>query len=88
MALVDKIIMPQTNQSPSASLQDSHGRVIRKLRVSLLDACNLRCGYCMPLQMKFANSFSIEHCIKSSNLIDIHLIYLDDLGNFSHGTQW
>ncbi len=34
-------------------LIDSHGRRIRKLRVSLLDACNFRCFYCMPLDAKF-----------------------------------
>ena len=27
---------------------DKHGRAMRKLRLSLLDACNLRCQYCMP----------------------------------------
>lgn len=29
-------------------LIDPHGRVLRKLRVSLTDACNQRCAYCMP----------------------------------------
>lgn len=29
-------------------LIDKHGRRMRKLRISLLDACNLRCLYCMP----------------------------------------
>ncbi|MCB1934423.1 MAG: GTP 3',8-cyclase MoaA [Nitrosomonas sp.] len=29
-------------------LVDKHGRRMRKLRISLLDACNLRCLYCMP----------------------------------------
>lgn len=29
-------------------LLDAHGRVKRKLRVSLTDRCNLRCHYCMP----------------------------------------
>lgn len=31
-----------------AALIDSSGRRIRKLRVSLTDACNYRCTYCMP----------------------------------------
>ena len=31
-----------------APLIDAHGRPILSLRVSLLDACNLRCTYCMP----------------------------------------
>lgn len=34
-------------------LRDSHGRKIRKLRVSLTDKCNLRCHYCMPLDATF-----------------------------------
>lgn len=33
---------------PPTSLLDRHGRVKRKLRVSLTDRCNLRCPYCMP----------------------------------------
>lgn len=32
---------------------DQHGRTINYLRVSLTDACNLRCVYCMPEQMTF-----------------------------------
>lgn len=34
-------------------LIDKHGRVIRKLRVSLTDACNYRCFYCMPAKAAF-----------------------------------
>jgi len=34
-------------------LIDEHGRQIRKLRLSLTDRCNLRCHYCMPIDMKF-----------------------------------
>jgi GTP 3',8-cyclase len=30
------------------SLIDSHGRVLRDLRVSLTDRCNFRCLYCLP----------------------------------------
>lgn len=30
------------------SLNDSLGRPLRDLRISLTDRCNLRCGYCMP----------------------------------------
>jgi cyclic pyranopterin phosphate synthase len=30
-------------------LTDRHGRVARKLRISVTDRCNLRCAYCMPL---------------------------------------
>ena len=31
-----------------AALQDSYGRPIRDLRVSLTDRCNFRCFYCLP----------------------------------------
>lgn len=34
-------------------ITDMHGRVIHYLRISLTDACNLRCVYCMPEHMKF-----------------------------------
>jgi cyclic pyranopterin phosphate synthase len=34
-------------------LQDTHGRVMRKLRVQLTDACNFRCFYCMPEGTRF-----------------------------------
>ncbi|MCS7049523.1 MAG: GTP 3',8-cyclase MoaA [Verrucomicrobiae bacterium] len=33
--------------------RDQYGREIRYLRVSLTDACNLRCVYCMPEHMTF-----------------------------------
>jgi cyclic pyranopterin phosphate synthase len=34
-------------------LEDPHGRIIRKLRVQLTDACNFRCFYCMPEGTRF-----------------------------------
>lgn len=37
-------------------LIDSHGRWIRKLRVSLTDVCNFRCSYCMPGKVRFKPS--------------------------------
>lgn len=45
------------------SLVDSHGRKIRKLRLSLTDKCNLRCHYCMPVDSTFMdekNYLSVE----------------------------
>ena len=35
-------------------MTDQYGRTMRKLRVSLLDACNFRCTYCMPASATFA----------------------------------
>ena len=34
-------------------LTDSYGRQLKKLRVSLIDACNFRCTYCMPEDAHF-----------------------------------
>ncbi|HWN95362.1 MAG TPA: GTP 3',8-cyclase MoaA [Methylomirabilota bacterium] len=33
---------------PASLLVDSHGRVMRDLRVSVTDRCNFRCMYCLP----------------------------------------
>ncbi len=44
------------NVKPIVPLIDNYGRRIRKLRVSLLDACNFRCVYCMPLNPVFMDS--------------------------------
>ena len=35
------------SRSPSAPL-DARGRPLRDLRLSVIEACNFRCGYCMP----------------------------------------
>ncbi len=40
----------------SPALLDDHGRVMRKLRVSLTDACNYRCFYCMEENPVFTPS--------------------------------
>lgn len=37
-------------------LVDAHGRRMRKLRVSITEACNLRCRYCMPVHAAFAGA--------------------------------
>lgn len=39
--------------APRAAVQDQFGRTIDYLRVSLTDACNLRCVYCMPKNARF-----------------------------------
>jgi cyclic pyranopterin phosphate synthase len=40
-------------------LIDAHGRMMRKLRVQLTDACNFRCLYCMPKDVRFQPSESL-----------------------------
>lgn len=37
-------------------LTDEYNRTIKKLRVSLLDSCNFRCLYCLPLKASFLDS--------------------------------
>jgi cyclic pyranopterin phosphate synthase len=37
-----------SENSKQSSLQDSFGRIAKKLRISVTDRCNLRCMYCMP----------------------------------------
>ena len=47
-------------------MNDSYGRNIHYLRVSLTDRCNLRCVYCMPADMKFA---PLAHLLQDDELI-------------------
>lgn len=42
-----------THIDPPGALFDAHGRHLHYLRVSLTDACNLRCVYCMPDDIVF-----------------------------------
>jgi GTP 3',8-cyclase len=44
------------NSDPSR-LVDSHGRVLRDLRVSVTDRCNFRCLYCLPETEAAANFY-------------------------------
>lgn len=34
--------------SMKSELIDNYGRIAKKLRISVTDRCNMRCGYCMP----------------------------------------
>jgi len=45
---------PSRNPSADdACLVDSHGRIIRDLRLSITDKCNFRCVYCMEPDVRF-----------------------------------
>lgn len=46
-------IAPAPTHFPIEQMHDSYGRRIHYLRISLTDACNLRCVYCMPENMTF-----------------------------------
>src|SRR2546421_5569086 len=43
--------------SLNRALTDSHGRVLRDLRVSVTDRCNFRCLYCLPETEAAANFY-------------------------------
>jgi len=44
-----------------AGLVDSHGRVLRDLRVSVTDRCNFRCLYCLPETEEAANFYRTRY---------------------------
>ena len=41
-------------------IKDSFGRPLRDLRISVLDRCNYRCPYCMPVEL-FGDDFKFIH---------------------------
>lgn len=49
-------------------LIDKHQRKLKKLRVSLLDACNMRCFYCMPEHPSFLTS---DKLLSSNEIFEI-----------------
>lgn len=54
-----KMIEEQVSQATSGkrtSVTDTHGRMLRDLRISVTDRCNLRCRYCMPKEV-FGEAF-------------------------------
>jgi cyclic pyranopterin phosphate synthase len=51
--LTATLLTPLPASYPIQPVHDSYGRRINYLRISLTDACNLRCVYCMPEQMTF-----------------------------------
>jgi cyclic pyranopterin phosphate synthase len=58
-------------------LQDTYGRVLRNLRISVTDRCNLRCQYCMPEEdYVWLPRAEILHFEEVSALVDVFL----DLG--------
>ena len=36
---------------PTGPLQDQHQRILKDLRISVIDQCNFRCTYCMPKEV-------------------------------------
>ena len=52
--------------TPAPVLADSHGRILRDLRVSVTDRCNFRCLYCLP-ETEAAQNFYRGHWAKLPN---------------------
>jgi cyclic pyranopterin phosphate synthase len=58
--------------SMKSKLIDNYGRIAKKLRISVTDRCNMRCGYCMPKNnTKWFDStdvLSFEEIVRLSSL--------------------
>jgi len=75
--------------TPTALLVDSHGRVLRDLRVSVTDRCNFRCLYCLP-ETEAAQNFYRGHWAKMPNPAPItqqwvprtHLLSFEEIERF------
>jgi len=53
---------------------DTYGRLLRNLRVSITDRCNLRCGYCMPEEeYVWLPREAILHFEEISRLVDVFI---------------
>ena len=70
MAPVPMLAAP--DEYPIEPVHDSFGRRINYLRISLTDACNLRCVYCMPEDMTF------QH--RSELMTDEEMLFLVRVG--------
>ena len=61
-------IDPVPGYVPGTHLTDSFGRTLHYLRISLTDACNLRCVYCMPENMQFMPK---SHLLTDSEILEL-----------------
>jgi cyclic pyranopterin phosphate synthase len=54
--------------------RDVYGRLLRNLRISITDRCNLRCGYCMPEEeYVWLPRDAILHFEEISRLVDVFI---------------
>lgn len=69
------MVIATRSRTLSDALVDKHGRRLRKLRISLTEACNLRCVYCMPVHARFAKEDQLlppdELLEIAGNLVDL-----------------
>lgn len=54
----------------SIAITDSSGRQFKKLRLNLLDACNMRCMYCMPENQVFKNISDLLSTDQITNMVN------------------
>lgn len=59
----------------AAVLQDRHGRVKRKLRLSLTDRCNFRCVYCMPERPQWTPKKAL---LSRTELVTLARMFVED----------
>ena len=56
------------------ALRDTYGRLLRNLRISVTDRCNLRCQYCMPEEeYVWLPRDEILHFEEISRLVDVYI---------------
>src|SRR5712692_2342667 len=56
------------------AVRDTYGRLLRNLRVSVTDRCNLRCAYCMPEEeYVWLPREEILHFEEISRLVDVFI---------------
>jgi len=62
---------PASARAGRHQLKDSHGRVIRELRLSITDRCNFRCVYCMEPDVRFLDAgalLSVDELVRVARL--------------------
>jgi GTP 3',8-cyclase len=66
--------------TPTGLLADTHGRLLRDLRISVTDRCNFRCVYCMPKDvfghdypfLPHAELLSFEEITRLAQIFKLH----------------
>ena len=62
---------PLPPELTTGSLIDSHGRIIRDLRLSITDRCNFRCPYCLDKEVRFlpdGQRLSIDELVRLASI--------------------
>ena len=59
----------------ATELRDSHGRVMRDLRVSVTDRCNFRCLYCLPETEEAANFYRTRWTGAGTTVASVPIAY-------------